>query len=319
MPLENLDLLKSLCAIHGPSGHERPVRDFLIDLIKKTSKTWTTKPKLLYGNKFQDGLIVVLGKPKTALFAHMDTVGFTVGNPIKKRAKSTLHALLDIGSPLPTKDGQALVGETLDGTPITAKLHSCLHPSAAFSPADPSPLGATLTYAPNFFENGEFIHSQSLDNRLGIFCALEVAKTLKHGALVFSTYEEHGGGSAQSLATYLHKTHRTSQALITDITWDTKHVSTGKGPVISLRDSMLPRRHYLKKILNLTKKSHIPHQLEVTDQGSSDGEDLQKSHLPFDWCFVGVAEKSAHSAEEAVNLNDVQSLINLSSYLIKHL
>ena len=34
-----------------------------------------------------------------------------------------------------------------------------------------------------------------MDNRLGVWCALQVAKTLENGIICFSTYEEVGGGS----------------------------------------------------------------------------------------------------------------------------
>src|SRR5688572_24137382 len=83
-------LLIELCQIHAPSGEEGPVKDFLLRYIKKESKNWKQKPQIIQGEEFQDCLILKFGKPRTAIFAHMDTVGFTV---------RYFNQLLSIGSP----------------------------------------------------------------------------------------------------------------------------------------------------------------------------------------------------------------------------
>jgi len=316
----DLNLLKTLCAIHGPSGHERPVRDFLIDHIKTHRDSWKTKPKLIYGKGFQDCLIVEFGRPRTALFAHVDTVGFSVGPQLSDTTRSEAkYQLLEIGQPLgPFPAKVPLVGEDLHRNPLQTSLLRATG-SCAYFPKESSPLGGSLTYAPDFVQKGDLITSPALDNRLGVFAALEVAKTLKNGALVFSTYEEHGGGSVGFLSEFVHKTYGVSQALISDITWEAHHVKLGKGAVISLRDTCLPRAKFLKKIRRLAKDSHIAYQLEVAEEGGSDGSEIQKSHLPIDWCFLGAPQKHAHSPKETVHTFDIASMIALTSYLMKKL
>ena len=49
----------------------------------------------------------------------------------------------------------------------------------------------------------DFIQCCYMDNRLGVWNCLEVAKTLENGIIVFSSWEEHGGGSVG----YLGKFH----------------------------------------------------------------------------------------------------------------
>ena len=71
-------LLEQICAIHGPSGEERGLRDFLIRFVTNNAVNWEKQPKLIYGDEFQDCLILEFGKPKTAIFTHLDTTGFTV-------------------------------------------------------------------------------------------------------------------------------------------------------------------------------------------------------------------------------------------------
>ena len=54
------------------------MKDFLIDYVEKNKKKWKVKPELIHGEDFQDCLILKFGKPRTAIFAHMDSIGFTV-------------------------------------------------------------------------------------------------------------------------------------------------------------------------------------------------------------------------------------------------
>ena len=60
------------------------------------------------------------------------------------------------------------------------------------------------------------------------------------------------------------------ETLTSDITWITEGVKHGDGVVISRRDSGLPRKSYVDKIIDLAKKSEIPFQIEVESSGGSD-------------------------------------------------
>ena len=165
----------------------------------------------------------------------------------------------------------------------------------------------------------EFVQSCYLDNRLGMWSALKVAETLEDGAIVFSCWEETGGGTAGYLGKYLFEKYQVRQALISDITWVTEGVQHGKGVAISLRDSGLPRKKYLNKILAIANKSAIPFQLEVESAGGSDGNALQKSSYPIDWCFIGAPEDNVHSPDEKVHLKDIEAMHQLYSLLMKKL
>ena len=158
-----------------------------------------------------------------------------------------------------------------------------------------------------------------MDNRLGVWNALEVAKTLENGVICFSCWEEVGGGSVGYLGKYIYEKWSVRQALISDITWVTEGVKHGKGVVISRRDSGLPRRSYVDRILKLADESGIPYQIEVESAGGSDGNQLQKSSYPFDWCFVGAPEDHVHSPDEKVHKMDIEAMVELYTYLMKHL
>ena len=74
-----------------------------------------------------------------------------------------------------------------------------------------------------------------------------------------------------------------------------------------------------EQILKLSDKSGITYQIEVESAGGSDGNQLQKSSYPFDWCFIGAPEDHVHSPDEKVHKKDIEAMVQLYTYLMKHL
>lgn len=302
------DLLRQLCEIHAPSGHEAAVKDFLIRYIKKEKKNWLVEPEVIEGKEFQDCIILKFGKPRTAIYAHMDTVGFTV---------RYFNQLVSIGSP-DAEAGTKLVGHDSFG-PIECELEYDKEDHAFYKFGRAIDRGTTLTYKIDFRETKEFIQTPYLDNRLGIYNALRVAETLKDGVIIFSCWEEHGGGSVPYLADFIFKKWKVRQALISDITWVSDGVEHGKGVAISLRDRNIPRRSFVNEVIAIAQKNKIPYQLEVEGSGSSDGGELQRGVLPIDWCFVGAPENGPHTPHEKVHKTDIDTMIALYQKAMKEL
>lgn len=303
-----MKLLKQLCEVHAPSGEELRMKEFLLTYIKKEKKNWKTKPEIIHGDEFQDCIILKFGTPRTAIFAHMDSIGFTVRYH---------NQLLSIGSP-DAEAGTLLVGEDSLG-PIECTLELDKEHHAFYKFGRPIDRGTSLTYKINFRETQTTIQSPYLDNRLGIYNALKVAETLKDGVIAFSCWEEHGGGTVPYLAKYIFEKWNVKQALISDITWTSEGVEPGKGCVISLRDRNIPRKTFTNKLISVAKKRKVNFQLEVEGSGSSDGRELQISPYPFDWCFVGAPQQNAHTPDEKVQKDDIDSMIELYKVLMKDL
>ena len=304
-----MKLLQDLCSVRSVSGDELPIRNFLIDYVNKESIHWKQKPELLYGDGLQDCLVLVFGKPRTAIFAHIDTIGYTVGYN---------RDLIKVGGP-DTKEGFRLWGNDSKGE-IDCKVvmhHSSGQPFHDFHREIDR--GTMLSFYPNYRETKQYVQSCYMDNRLGIYNALRVAETLQDGLIIFSCYEEHGGGTVGFLANLMVSKYNVYQALISDITWVTDGVEHGKGTAISMRDSGIPRKVFLNKIIALAKESKIPFQLEVESAGGSDGSELQKSPYPIDWCFIGAPENFVHTPNESVHKDDIQSMIDLYKYLMEKL
>lgn len=307
-PESSFHLLKQLCEIQAPSGHEKPVKEFLLNYTKREKKHWLSQPEIIEGNEFQDCFMLKFGKPRTAIFAHMDTVGFSV---------RYFNQLVSIGSPN-AEAGTRLVGHDPLG-PIECELEYDKEDHAFYKFGRPIERGTTLTYKIDFRETKDFIQTPYLDNRLGIFNALKVAETLEDGVIVFSCWEEHGGGSIGYLAKYIQKKWKVRQAIISDITWVSDGVEHGKGVAISLRDRNIPRRSFVNQIIAIAQKNKIPYQLEVEGSGSSDGGELQRGPLSFDWCFVGAPEHGAHTPHEKVHKTDIETMIELYEKVMKEL
>jgi putative aminopeptidase FrvX len=307
-----MKLLKELIEVRGASGDESRVRDFVINYVNENQSKWTVQPEMFFGEGFQDTLILVFGQPRTAIFAHMDSIGFTVGYG---------KNLIKIGGPR-TIDGMELVGSDSQGEIETELMVIEDHDGnreLQYVFEREIERGTILTFKPDFRETDDFIQSPYMDNRLGMWNALKVVETLENGAIVFSTYEEHGGNSVGFCGKFLQEKYGVNKALISDITWVTDGVPHGKGVAISMRDSSIPRRSFLNRIIELAKESKIQYQLEVESAGGSDGSALQKSDLAFDWCFIGAAEDNVHSPDEIVAKYDIMCMVELYKYLMLHL
>ena len=302
-----MKLLKKMCEIHAPAGEELAMKEFLLNYINNNKSAWQVQPTLHHGHGFQDNLILVFGKPRTAIFAHLDSIGFTVKYD---------NEIVKIGGPV-TTEGIVLVGEDSKGE-IEGKIIK--KEEGMFIDFNREiDRGTSLTFKVDYRDTDDYVQSCYMDNRLGVWNSLEVAKTLENGIIVFSSWEEHGGGTAGYLGKFIQEEYGVMQALISDITWVTKGVQHGKGCAVSLRDSGIPRKSYINKVVAIAKESGIPFQLEVEDAGGSDGNELQKSNYPWDWCFVGAPEDHVHSPNEKVHKEDIKAMVALYSELMKEL
>ncbi|MBK0401731.1 M20/M25/M40 family metallo-hydrolase [Adhaeribacter sp. BT258] len=304
-----MELLQKLCAIHAPSGNEINMTNFVLEYIEKKKGNWKVQPQIITGEAFQDCIMLVFGKPRTAVFAHLDSIGFMVRYG---------RQLIKIGGP-DVETGYKLVGEDSQGK-IECTLQVDEETGELTYDFDREiERGTELVFKPEFRETEETVQCCYLDNRLGVWNALKVAETLQDGIIAFSCWEEHGGGSVRYLAKYIYETYGVKQALISDITWVTEGVEAGKGVAISLRDSLIPRRSFIMKIIEIAKKSGVPFQVEVESAGGSDGKELQHSSIPWDWCFIGAPEDHVHSPNELVHKADIQAMTEMYKVLLKEL
>ena len=290
--------LRSLCEVHSPSGEEVNMKHFILNFVNENLAKWKVKPQIFHGEEFQDCIILVFGKPEVAAFAHMDTTGFTVRYQ---------DQLIPIGSP-EVKGGETLTGSDELGV-IECELVLNDHHQLYYKFGRAIISGTNLVYKSNFIEDPSYYYSPYLDNRVGIYNLLKIAKSLENGALVFSCWEEQGGGSVPFLVRFLYNKYRINKMLISDITWISDGVGFDDGVVISYRDKNIPRKSFVKCITNLAIENEIPYQVEVEAFGSSDAREIQISPYPIDWCFIGTPIENAHSNHEKISKKDLKTMI----------
>ncbi|GAB3006731.1 M42 family metallopeptidase [Cyclobacterium sediminis] len=305
MPFTNL--LKEILHLESVSGDEANISAFILNHILERKDNWKVAPKIYFGEEFQDNIVLVFGAPRTAVFAHMDTVGFTARYE---------NQLVPIGGP-EVSDGVWLVGQDEAG-PIRCRVKE-IDGNLYHDFPRKIQTGTLLSFEQHVkMENG-YLEGAFLDNRLGVYTLLQLCETIENGVLVFSTYEEHGGGSVPFLVKFIYDHWKIKQALIADVTWITDGVHFNEGVVISMRDSFIPRKKFVDKIIEMARASNIPFQLEVEAYGGSDGREIQMSPYPIDWCFIGLPEENPHSPVEKVTLSDLESMIKLYQYLLQYL
>lgn len=302
-----MEVLFQLLSKQSVSGDESEITQFIVDYVDKRSSGWKVRPEVFFGEDFHDCVLLRFGCPTTAVFAHMDTVGFMARYQ---------NQLVPVGGPEVT-EGIRLVGRDSRGEiscRIVGDEESCYHDFPRGIDR-----GARLSFEQHIRLDEEFVQAAYLDNRLGMYNALKLCETLENGWVIFSTYEEHGGGSMPFLLEFIQKKAPVRNALISDITWITEGVEHHRGVVISMRDKYIPRRVFIDRIVRLAEESGISFQLEVEAFGGSDGREVQFSPYMIDWCFIGAPEDHVHTPNEKVSLFDLDCMLQMYRFLMDKL
>ncbi len=301
-------LLQNLCAIHSPSGEEYAMKEFLLKYLHKHKSNWKRQPLIYEGDAFQDCLVLIFGVPRVAAVAHMDTTGFMVRYQ---------DQLVPIGGP--TAEGNELITGTDVFGEIECKLQISANNTLHYRFARGIATGTSLVFKSHFKNTSGRIVSPYLDNRIGIYNLLRQAETLENGTLVFSCGEEAGGGSVPFLVRFLYEKYNIQKMLISDVTWATDGVMPGSGVVISRRDRNIPRKSFFDQIVAMAAEDLVNFQIEVEEEGSSDGREIHLSPYPIDWCFIGPPVEDVHSNSEKASISDIMEMMRLYQVLLEKL
>jgi len=289
-------LLASLLAIDSPSGDEGRISNLLISFLAACDPA-------IKVTRVGHSIVAQRGShPSVALFAHIDTTGFTVGYE---------SDLIPIGSPdLADNDKLRSLGKPSEVFGVEISADGCkVKDNAILTP------GSRLVFAAQPVVEGDILTAPYLDNRAGVWAALQALIRCENLVVAFTAGEELSGHGARVCARHVFEELHIAQALIADITWDTKYVHVGSGPAVSLRDATVPNRSYLDRVVETASKSGIKHQLEIESDGGSDGGHIERGAYPIDWTFVGAPEKFPHSSHEQVSFEDLRQMANLLTFL----
>ncbi|MFW9904414.1 MAG: M42 family metallopeptidase [Candidatus Thorarchaeota archaeon] len=321
-------LIKCL-TLPGQSGFEKPIRTFLM------------KEMVQYGDISRDNLGSLICKVegrgnrkfKWFIGAHMDTCGFIVHSIVNGQIKCLNFGYQDTQAchlqpvAILTKNGyikglmHAIQEEK--GKPafnIDIGTHdSKKGKEFGIQAGDPIHFAIDPFLVGN--PSQRIICSPRLDNRIGIFELLLLAKHLKENPplddvfLVATVEEETGGRGAKTAAQKINP----DMALILDITYDEHPVAMGQGPVITLSDrsSILPN-HVRDHLLKLAKDSKIPIQTEVWNIGGTDAGPVRVTGAGIPTIPILTATKNNHTPMEMACIDDCYSVVQFCQLIIKN-
>ncbi|MFC2143390.1 M42 family metallopeptidase [Candidatus Aenigmatarchaeota archaeon] len=337
----NIKLLQKLLDAHGPSGQEGAVRHIIENEIKKhVDRVYTDK----MGNLIAHECVTKKkGKrSKVMLAAHMDEVGLMVKS-IDKKGRINITNIGGI-DPI-TILGQRIYIKTAKNEEIRGIVtHEDLSDSLEISElpklskmfidtglnkAELEKKGVnvgsfvSLEEKSTVIGNNDYIIGKSLDDRIGCFVLVEVAKMVKRVYddvfYVFTVQEEVGLYGAKGAA--FHISPDWAIAVDTTTTDETFKDSTrvcGGGPCIIYKDAdMIANPELNKEINKISKKLKIPIQRDVGSMGTTDALSISMSREGVPSTSVNVAIRNIHSTISMGHLGDIADAIDILKELLK--
>jgi endoglucanase len=174
-----------------------------------------------------------------------------------------------------------------------------------------------------YLGNKKVFTGKALDNRVGCYILIEVAKKVKKPNvdlyLVFTVQEEMGLYGAKTSVYEIDPQWGiaidVTNAHDSDIRGE---CSLGSGTYITVKDSEMLANlcldDWLKK---LAKKKKIPYQLEVSDSGTTDATSMMLSRKGIPSTAISVAVRNLHSTVGISHVNDVENTMKLIIELLK--
>ncbi|WP_027626655.1 M42 family metallopeptidase [Clostridium lundense] len=305
-------LLSNLVNAFGVSGNEDDVRNIIKDELKDT-KCIISEDKI--GN-----LIVKLGKgqEKMMFCAHMDTIGFMVSfiedNGLIRVEKigefnssDVVHNIVrfkngTVGKLFLNKE-QLFIDIGINTRKDVLKLVN---------------EGDTACLAGSCLNVGEGnIISSNLDNRVGCYILLSLAKELQNinreTYFVFSTQNELGARGARAAA----HTIKPDYCIVVDLEGSEdviegkNNIKLGKGPIIKVMDKTLIMHEDIKNMIEESAQKLKLKVQYVVSNSKSDGGTIHKEGLGVKTGELSVPCRYIHCSSEMINIKDIEDSIKL--------
>ncbi|MEK6834761.1 MAG: M42 family metallopeptidase [Nanoarchaeota archaeon] len=332
-----MDLLEELLNTFAVSGSEGEVRKIILREIKKYFDK-------IYIDKLGNLIAHKKGKrPKVMLAAHMDEVGLIVKNidsfgRIYFSTIGGIESLSLLGQRVSVETTKGLVygvitfDDLSNGFEITnpAIKLSDLYVDTGLKQKELIKLGIkTGDYI--YFKrktinlgSKNIISSKALDDRVGCYILIELAKKLKNIKnevyFTFTVQEEVGLYGAKTSAYSIDP----DWAIAIDVTNADDYaqdstIKLGKGPCLTIKDAeMISNRDIDNWVRQLAKKHKIPLQLDVSDFGTTDALNIAVSKEGVPATSITVPVRNIHTTIGMVNREDINTTIKLLELLLKN-
>jgi endoglucanase len=330
-----LELVEKLSNVYGASGFEDDVRNLIREEIKPyvDQVVVDNKGNIIGHHKGKTG-----GKISMVLAAHMDEIGLMVKN-IDSKGRIFFTGIGGIYPESLLSQGVVIFGkEKLHGVVTCKELQEDMEldhfpnlnemwVDSGLSKSDLTKRGATVgTYMVperkfrSFGKKGVFM-GKALDDRVGCAILIELAKKLQKSDVelwyLFTVQEEVG---LFGVRTAIYKLNPIWAIAVdaTNACYLKEKRRIGNGPVITIRDSeFIADRCLVQAMKKRVKKLKIPHQLEVSDSGTTDASVISLSKEGVPTAVVSVPVKNLHSTVSMAHMNDLVGAVKLLESMIK--
>ncbi len=316
-------MLHELIDIEAVSGNEGPVRDYVREKIRPFVDVISV-------DKMGDLICHKKGrKPSIMLAAHMDEIGLMV-----KRIEVNGHIYV---SALGGVNSINVIGQTVSilgsvgpvkGIISTKEINNDyeieqiptmndVYVDTGLTTKELEKRGVTvgsylsLERVDHEIGNPDFIAGKALDDRIGCFILIELAKRLKNSPhdlyFVFTVQEEVGLYGAK-VSTYQIDP---DLAVAVDVSNandmnDEPTKTLGAGPVITMKDDeMIGNTCLNNNFREIAKKNKIPIQLEVSNFGTTDALTISLSKGGVPATSMGVCLRNIHTTHSIASKKDI--------------
>jgi len=335
-----MELLERLINAHGVSGNEGQIREVISkEIAPLVDEVWTDSSGNLVAHEKGKG-------PRFMLSAHMDEIGLMV----REITSNGLLLCAAVGGVNPV----AMIGTrvTVEGAReevhglITTREISCgydveelpaieeLMVDTGLNKEELARRGVTVgsflepNKQTNWLVHGDMISGKALDNRVGCYVLIEVARHLRKAGqdtyFTFTVQEEIGLYGAKTSAFAI----RPRWAIVVDVTpavdlaegTETKStsISLGKGPcLLHMDESFIADARLNRVILSVAEKCGIKLQHEVSSFGTTDATNISTVRRGVPSATVSVPVRNVHSTLEIADRRDVESAVKLLVELLR--
>jgi endoglucanase len=168
------------------------------------------------------------------------------------------------------------------------------------------------------------ISGKALDDRLGVFILIELAKKLKNSPeeiyYVFTVQEEIGLYGAQTSAYRLQPDWAIALdvAAAEDSTKDSMSKLLGGGPCITVMDAQVLGNKTINNWLEkAAKRKKVNIQYDVSDTGTTDAFSIQVSRGGIPVSVIGPSVRNIHSTISIAHMDDVNDTITVLQELLR--
>ncbi len=332
--MADINLIKNLSEILGPSGFEDRVRSYIKSIIREYADEVFED---IFGNLYAR---IGEGEPRLMIAAHMDEVGFMVRHITENgflkvvnlggiNPASALGA--EVAVMTPNGDITGVIGSIpphlmRDGGKPQVTIKSLFVDVGALSRKEVEEMGirkgTPITFICKFKRRGNTIIGKAFDDRLGCAALIELIRTIerpREGSvyIVFTVQEEVGTRGAAVAAYRIHpkvalSIEGTIAADIPGVEPEEAVTFLGKGPSIRIMDAvMIANQKLFNLLIDVAESNNIKYQIQLSPKSGTDAGRIQYAREGVAVSNVSVPTRYSHYPASLVRMEDYEGLVRL--------